>query len=327
MSNIPDDVAAKAAKADELLLAEEARRQSGEPDVPVKEPAEKPIEKPVEKPVEKKVEKPVESVKTLTPKVEKPSSPVEKDLEALRTELKNEAHKREIDQGRYRKDMEELQDQLEARNEVIAELNAKDGTDDIRESFTDKEREDLGEPYIDGIAKAVNLALEKERAVNKVKNDALVAAIDGLKNTTHTDSKAMYENQVFAKLGMTIAQMQEIDRSQEFFDFCQNPDGFSGVTIGQSLDNAVIAHNVDGTTGIYEAFKATLKAGGTPPAQFPERSAAVESNLETEITSNAPMSHEDIATAFAKNEISHVKMEELTLLADQDIEKKFQANR
>lgn len=333
----------KAEEADAMLKAmQEGANEEEKPKVVVEEIFEKEVEPKVVEEGAKEVVEPVEALQTKEvaapildiPKVDPVIEKLKADVNFLKGELEKKDHTREVDKGRVKVEVEELKKQISERDAVIKELNDKSSTDDTLALFTEEEQDDLDPRYIEMSDRTVKYALEKAKVITDSRIEALTQTIEDMRETVVKDTRSTYESKVCGELGLSIEQVAAMDKSAEFTAFTEGRDGFSGNTIGQSLDAAINSGDVKRTVNVYKAYLDSRQASAVVPKVTPaiaiDRSsnpAPLQSaNTGTDNNNVAP-THAEISTMFAKREISHSEMSKLMKEADKVIESNFSASK
>jgi len=328
MSNsVPKNVAAQAAEADAML----AKLAAGE------NPEEVLSDKPVEKPKLETPVPPAEPVKVpeaapVTPLVAK--NELELKMEELAEKLEREVQTRLREEGRYKKEVEDLKEQVAQRDELIENMEALPHEEvRIADLYTEEERELLDPDYMKMVEKGGNAIVKDAILQNDVKwqkkFDAIVGALDELKNNTHVALNATFADRVTGRLGVNMAQLEQMDASPEFSAFIAQHDGYSGSTIGDSLERMVVSQNLEGAVAIYKDFmdkQGTAADEVIVPSVIPDRLAGAAPSPKNE-TINNDLTHDDVARMFSSNKINHTQMDELMKQLDKKAEAFYQSGK
>lgn len=151
----------------------------------------------------------------------------------------------------------------------------------IAAGFTEKEIEEYGEELVGIMIRTANNIAAPQLAQLKSDNARLASAVQ---NTVQTVTRSA-SDRFWEDLGELVSNYAEVNASQEWLDWLQQPDYISGGTRNSGLQNAFNAHDARRVAGIMKTFlaenerapstaesyidPATLIAPGQPGASTP----------------------------------------------------------
>jgi len=246
---------------------------------------------------------------------------VAKDLQA---ELDKKTHSFDVERGRLKKRIEELEgnvatkdSDLEAKlllaqkeaEEAKARLDEIEVNKEQQDLFSNEEREDLGSEYVDMATKISNDTEERLTKKFEAREKVLTDLIEDLKGKTDQSSEAVFGQQVLSKLGMSSDEFATMDNDPLFNKWLENKDGFSGRTVGASLDNAFDSGDSDAVVSIVKAYKNQNQQKVSNSVELPKQ----VNNINVGVQQTPPSTdYTTIATQFANGEINREQMISLT---------------
>lgn len=118
--------------------------------------------------------------------------------------------------------------------------------------FSEKEIEEYGEDVISMMVRTAENIAGPQVAQLRQENARLASTVQ---NTVQTVSRSAADR-FWDDLADLVPEWAEINASQEWLDWLQQPDIFSGRTRNDGLQSAFAEHNARRVAGIFDAFKA-----------------------------------------------------------------------
>jgi len=312
MPGIPKQAIQQDKEAEEAFLQQKAEDGGQEA---VVEPAGP---QPTHPETEPKVEKPAPE----EAKAEEPAD-LHSKIEQLTAKTEKTEQLRSTYEGRHKKEIEDLRKALEERDEAIARMKQEAAANklsntipDVKAEFTDEEREELGDEYIDAMIRVNSAQLRHQEELHRQE-------MEQLRKELGQSSAEVFWTSVSEGLGLSEDQLQRLDQSEEFNNWLKQPDGFSGLTLGDSLGEACDSRSSARARQIYQTFIHD-KLGGdsqqrsSKPAVTPEPTAA-STGVEALTYKGQSLDYAKVAELYSKGRISHEEMESLVKDLDKNL--------
>jgi len=184
---------------------------------------------------------------------EEEPDPRDAEIEALK-------HKNKVLQGKYDAEVprlakerneaikrnEELELQLASQQIQEPAAPAEAPVVDYKKYATEEELEEFGEDYV---ALQANIAA-------RMMNEQL-AKIQGQLETVKRSSEDATFDAFEQSVAAAVPNFNQLNTDPEFIEWLQQPDGYSGGTLQDSLDDASVARDLNRVVSIFKAWEAT----------------------------------------------------------------------
>jgi hypothetical protein len=132
----------------------------------------------------------------------------------------------------------------------------------IAAGFTEKEIDEFGEDLVNMMLRTAENIAGPQVAQLRQENARLASTVQTtVQHVTRSAADRFWDD-----LADMVPEWAEINASQEWLDWLQQPDVFSGRTRNDGLQSAFAEHNARRVAGIFEAFKAEdARARSTAP--------------------------------------------------------------
>lgn len=253
--NIPPAVAAQAARATQLQQEEIDKRNAVEGDPPA-DPA--PINPPAEKPTEKPVTPP-------QPQVDPPLEAEPSD-DTWKHKFQSMKGRYDSDVPKFRGQIDMLQQQVNNLNRVIANLPVPSDTpapeprSESRVYVTPEEEAEYGTEFVDFASRLA------QREIDRV-TQPLADEVKQLRTQVGTVDNSLYAKEratMVEKLDEEVPNWLEINDTDEFKDWVQLTDPYSGRTRKELADAAFQQNDFPRVLAFFKGFLAELAATMAP---------------------------------------------------------------
>ena len=271
------------------------------------------------------------------PSEELPAAEVEEQEDAnLLAKLQKAENRSKSQEGRLRKEIKELKEQVDLlvvnQNTVPDELleDPEEAIDpelediDLNDIISEDDRDLIGEDVLDAAKK---IATKITAEALKKQREELLPMIEAAQQNAQSTQGVMFRDSLCAALNVGDDAFSQLDQSPAFAQFLEAPDGLSGLTLNDSLGNAIANGNVSVAVEIYKRFiggldeqqSVAVKVNGAAP--MPERAsneAPPDVNAQTRLDS-----YEKVAQAFSQGRISGTEKDRLMSELDAEFMKKL----
>lgn len=145
---------------------------------------------------------------------------------------------------------------------------------------------DYGEELIDMVKRAAREEFIPEITRLKEENTQLKQQVGGVTNSMVQNART----RLFDALGVEVADWQAVNKSQEFLDWLQDRDPYSGVTRHQMLMQAFEANDAARVIAFFKGFKNEQTATGVTRPQGEAQKRKPQAGLESFVAPGRPKS-------------------------------------